>query len=128
MARGSAAAPEGTDANVVEVFSSIQGEGPWLGMRTLFVRFGECDLRCGWCDSPKTWIPAVEAKIETVAGRGEFAAEKNPLSVDRLTSACEALDLSRHRFVAFTGGEPLLQPTAVGGLARAIAGRGPRDD
>jgi len=29
--------------NLVEVFSSIQGEGPEIGTRTLFVRLGECD-------------------------------------------------------------------------------------
>ena len=42
-------------ANLVEVFSSFQGEGPLVGASTLFVRFGECDLRCRWCDSTHTW-------------------------------------------------------------------------
>ena len=45
-------------ANLVEIFSSIQGEGPHVGESTLFVRFGACDLRCRWCDSPHTWRPA----------------------------------------------------------------------
>lgn len=112
-------------ANVVEVFSSIQGEGPWVGTRTLFVRFGECDLRCGWCDSPGTWLPADEARIERAPG-GDWQVEKNPLGIDRIVAACEALDLAAHRFVALTGGEPLLQPVAIAALARALAARGPR--
>ena len=48
-------------ANLVEIFSSIQGEGPDLGAATLFVRFGGCDLRCRWCDSPHTWQPSTLA-------------------------------------------------------------------
>ncbi|NNL65036.1 MAG: 7-carboxy-7-deazaguanine synthase QueE [Myxococcales bacterium] len=112
-------------ANVVEVFSSIQGEGPWVGTRTLFVRFGECDLRCAWCDSPGTWRPAEEARIEQAPG-GAWQVEKNPLAIDRIVAACQELDLAAHRFVALTGGEPLLQPEAVAALAGALAGRGPR--
>jgi organic radical activating enzyme len=50
-------APPG-HANLVELFSSVQGEGPHLGTSTLFVRFGVCDLRCAWCDSAQTWAPA----------------------------------------------------------------------
>jgi len=113
-------------ANVVEVFSSIQGEGPWVGASTLFVRLGQCDLRCRWCDSPGTWLPADEARIERGRGSGKFEAMANPLSVPAVVAACEALDLEAHRFVAITGGEPLLQAAAVRALALALGGRGPR--
>ena len=51
-------------ANLVEIFSSVQGEGPHVGASTLFVRFGECDLRCRWCDSPHTWKPSARCRIE----------------------------------------------------------------
>ncbi len=34
---------------VVEIYDSIQGEGPHVGQATTFVRFGGCNLRCpGW--------------------------------------------------------------------------------
>lgn len=113
-------------ANVVEVFSSIQGEGPWVGTRTLFVRFGECDLRCRWCDSPGTWLPADAARLERTPGAGDFETVANPIEIAALAQACERLGLAGHRFVSITGGEPLLQPGAVGALARALGGRGPR--
>jgi len=122
----SGAPAAGPAANVVEIFSSIQGEGPWIGAATLFVRLGGCDLRCRWCDSPGTWLPAEQARVERVRGSGEFETHANPLAIEAIVAACEALDLAAHRFVAITGGEPLLQPEAVLALARALAGRGPR--
>jgi organic radical activating enzyme len=113
-------------ANLVEVFSSIQGEGPHVGERTLFVRFGECDLRCRWCDSPHTWRPAAHCDIELEAGSGRRARVANPVGLDALVAAAERLEVEHHRFVSLTGGEPLLQPDAVGTVARALRGRGPR--
>ena len=39
---------------LVEVFSSIQGEGMLVGHRQVFVRTYGCNLRCTYCDSPET--------------------------------------------------------------------------
>lgn len=38
-------------ARIVEVFDSIQGEGIYQGVRQLFVRFADCNLRCNFCIS-----------------------------------------------------------------------------
>ncbi len=97
-----------------------------MGCPTLFVRFGGCDLRCRWCDSPHTWRPAERCRIEEVAGRGRFHERENPVPVAEIVAALEALALPRHRFVSLTGGEPLLQVEAVRALAEALRGRGPR--
>jgi organic radical activating enzyme len=113
-------------ANLVEIFSSIQGEGPHVGARTLFVRFGECDLRCCWCDSPHTWRPAVHCEIELEAGSGRRARVASPVPLDAVVAAAERLEVGRHRFVSLTGGEPLLQPDAVAAVARELRARGPR--
>jgi 7-carboxy-7-deazaguanine synthase len=111
-------------ANLVEIFSSFQGEGPHVGASTLFVRFGECDLRCRWCDSPHTWKPSARCRIEDPA-RGERELE-NPVPLAEITAAAAALGVARHRFVSLTGGEPLLQPDAVRAAAAALRGLGPR--
>ncbi|MCG8591004.1 MAG: 7-carboxy-7-deazaguanine synthase QueE [Proteobacteria bacterium] len=107
-------------ADLVEIFSSVQGEGPYVGTSCLFVRFGGCDLRCRWCDSPETWRPKGDCRIETARGRGSFVHEPNPVALDRIEAALEVLDAGDHRFVSLTGGEPLLQPDAVRALAPAI--------
>lgn len=38
---------------VVETFTSLQGEGIWLGMPSWFVRLAGCNLACDWCDTPQ---------------------------------------------------------------------------
>jgi organic radical activating enzyme len=113
-------------ANLVEIFSSIQGEGTHIGETTLFVRFGGCDLRCRWCDSPQTWERAPQCRIEVSRCSGEFATRANPVPVEEVIAAAESLDLAAHEFASLTGGEPLLQPEAVGEVARALRARGPR--
>ena len=96
-----------------------------MGCTTLFVRFGGCDLRCGWCDSVHTWTEAEACRVETRRGSGAFETIPNPVRVSAAVAAAEALDLGAHRFVSLTGGEPLLQPEAVGALAEALRDRGP---
>jgi organic radical activating enzyme len=113
-------------ASLVEVFSSIQGEGTHVGATTLFIRFGGCDLRCRWCDSPQTWERAPQCRIEVGRCSGEFETRANPVPIEDVIAAAESLDLAAHEFASLTGGEPLLQPEAVGEIARALRARGPR--
>jgi len=112
--------------NLVEIFSSVQGEGPYVGAATLFVRLGSCDLRCAWCDSPHTWLPARECRIQEARGSEIARAVENPVSLEIVLEAARALDGPAHRFVSLTGGEPLLQPEAVSALAPALRALGPR--
>lgn len=90
------------------------------------MRFGECDLRCVWCDSPGTWRAAKSCRFETSSGSGEFTSEPNPIALERIDSALEALAPALGSFVSLTGGEPLLQPDAVRSVAAAARDRGLR--
>jgi organic radical activating enzyme len=112
------------DVNLVEVFSSVQGEGVHVGVTTLFVRLGGCDLRCAWCDSPHTWQPAKECRFETARGSGTFRSVASPVPIEDALDAVVALEPEAHRFVSLTGGEPLLQPEAVRALADPLRARG----
>jgi organic radical activating enzyme len=123
-AAGGAKDAAGT-ANLVEIFSSVQGEGPDLGASTLFVRFGGCDLRCRWCDSRETWQPAAACRIERARFSGEWWTRPNPLPIEEIVAAAGSLDVRAHRFVSLTGGEPLLQPAAAAAVARGLRRLGP---
>jgi len=104
----------------------VQGEGPHVGESTLFVRLGECDLRCDWCDSAHTWRPAREFRIELARGTARFRSRPNPVPLEEVLAAADALEAGSHRFGSLTGGEPLLQPDAVAFLARGLRARGLR--
>ena len=36
---------------VKEIFTSIQGEGPYVGYKQLFIRLCGCNLNCSYCDT-----------------------------------------------------------------------------
>ncbi|MCL5059022.1 MAG: 7-carboxy-7-deazaguanine synthase QueE, partial [Actinobacteria bacterium] len=41
-------------AAVREIFSSVQGEGPYVGTRQIFIRFDGCNLSCRYCDTARS--------------------------------------------------------------------------
>lgn len=48
---------------VIEIFGpTIQGEGLDQGTPCYFVRFGGCDFRCAWCDTPFAVLPELVRK------------------------------------------------------------------
>ena len=77
---------------IAEIFASVQGEGIWAGVPSVFVRVSGCNLRCVWCDTPyASWTP-----------------EGPTMSLE---SILEEVDRLRGRFidhVVLTGGEPML--------------------
>jgi len=115
-----------TPASLIEVFASVQGEGPEVGRKTVFVRFGGCDLRCVWCDSPDTWRTSSVCRVEASDGGAGFIEWSNPLTVDRIAEQVERLDPRPSTWVSLTGGEPLLQPEAVAALSDRLGARGRR--
>lgn len=84
---------DGSSARVVEAFSSLQGEGIYLGQRHVFVRFGGCNLHCDYCDEPET-IPIPSGMV--------WSLKRTQDEIVRLSSAAP------HEAVSWTGGEPLL--------------------
>ncbi len=47
---------------VVEIFSSIQGEGTLIGMPMIFIRLWGCNMKCTWCDTRYSWAPEYHGK------------------------------------------------------------------
>src|SRR5689334_1325727 len=86
---------------VLEVFSSLQGEGTHVGERQIFVRFGGCNLCCDYCDEP--------GSIPLSAGE--------PWDEARLKEKIEGLERVRpHKSISWTGGEPLLHADFLRGM------------
>jgi organic radical activating enzyme len=112
------------------MFCSMQGEGPFVGERHVFVRMAGCAATCSWCDT-------VYSKVRTprfVIHEGEPGVPEakrpleNPVSID--DAAGEAIDFARRHHpvdaVSLTGGEPLEQADFVTELARRLDGAGLR--
>lgn len=93
-------------AQIVEIFSSIQGEGPYTGEKMTFVRFGLCTLRCRYCDTPQGMCHKENCQVETHPGSAEFKEIPNPVGI---SSLCKILESFSDRTISVTGGEPLEQ-------------------
>ncbi len=95
-------------APIQEVFSSVQGEGIYVGKRQVFVRFAHCHLKCAYCDTPMQSVDGL-CHIETEPGQGHDLQLPNPLAGDALMVQIKnLLDKIKTHSVSFTGGEPLL--------------------
>jgi len=93
-------------AEICEIFSSIQGEGLYVGRRQVFVRFAGCNLRCRYCDTARG-APSGTCSIESAGGSP--ATRQNPLDAQELSEAVGGLAGSaRYHSISLTGGEPLL--------------------
>lgn len=75
-------------AKIAEIFDSIQGEGPYIGYRQIFIRFCGCNLLCNYCDT-------------------EFDKGKE-FSVESLLEEIQNFDTKSMHSISLTGGEPLL--------------------
>jgi 7-carboxy-7-deazaguanine synthase len=97
-------------ATLVELFSSIQGEGPYVGFRQAFLRFHGCNLDCAYCDTVQLVPPAV-CRVEVEPGEGSFHELPNPVPlekvVDIITSWHDRFPGLLHS-ISITGGEPLM--------------------
>lgn len=71
-----------------EIFYSLQGEGHFTGVPSIFIRFAGCNLKCAFCDT-----------------------EHNPYEEMTLQDVIDRIKDFPGRHIVFTGGEPSLQLT-----------------
>ena len=85
---------------LIEIFYSMQGEGPAMGRPATFVRLADCNLRCEGCDT-----------------------DKEPTRIIALSALLEEIKLLGPR-VVITGGEPTLQMAELSELIAALHSKG----
>ena len=93
-------------ANIIEIFSSIQGEGPYLGQKQIFIRFSGCNLNCRYCDTNSS----AQEYCKIYTAKDNFRKIKNPIHYKDLTKEIEKLNTINHHSISLTGGEPLINP------------------
>lgn len=81
---------------VSNVFFTLQGEGPFTGQRSVFVRLAGCNLQCPGCDTDYTSVR------ELVSPWGVVQRVKDELFANEI-------DFKRGFLVVVTGGEPMRQ-------------------
>ncbi|MEO0295329.1 MAG: 7-carboxy-7-deazaguanine synthase QueE, partial [candidate division WOR-3 bacterium] len=75
---------------VSEIFESIQGEGPFIGKRAVFLRLAFCNLSCSFCDTDYTW-------------KGKIIYKR--MSLKEIEEKILKYNINH---IVITGGEPLL--------------------
>lgn len=76
--------------DIVSVFATIQGEGPYAGEPAVFVRTAGCNLDCSACDT-------------------DYTSNRKKIPPDELDIMISAIMPSKANLVVITGGEPLRQ-------------------
>ncbi len=74
---------------IKEIFASIQGEGPYIGYKQVFIRFCNCNLKCNYCDT-------------------EFSPDEHFEEFSPLELANYIKQFKNFHSISLTGGEPLL--------------------
>jgi len=85
----------GENLDVQEIFPTLQGEGPYVGQPSVFIRLGGCNLACNFCDTEfdsykKISLKKILAEVQKLAKNSEEKIVR--------------------KLIVITGGEPFRQP------------------
>lgn len=115
-----------TDSGEPEIFRSIQGEGPMAGRPRTFLRLSGCNLHCRWCDTAYTWN-WIGSDFAHDRDQPERPHKFDPSREIALLEVAEVARLVLEHpadALVITGGEPLLQTTALIPLLDMLAAQG----
>ena len=98
-----------TTLNINEMFETIQGEGAYTGIPSIFVRLQGCPVGCPWCDTKHTWEikPQLATSADQVIAKSAesetfFVSDETDLLAQFATQGYVA------KHVVITGGEPCM--------------------
>ncbi|WP_290654690.1 7-carboxy-7-deazaguanine synthase QueE [Idiomarina sp.] len=92
-----------------EIFETLQGEGTFTGVPSIFIRLQGCPVGCPWCDTQHTW----ETRAEDEVSVATMMAKTDATSQWAAMSASDILAEIRKqgyqaKHVVITGGEPAM--------------------
>lgn len=93
---------DGSSLKVVEIFPTLQGEGPFAGYPAVFLRLGGCNLACDFCDT-------------------EFE-QFHDMTLGDVLAKVKELSAGIRKLVVVTGGEPFRQE--IGPLCKELLAAG----
>ncbi len=114
---------------LVEHFYSIQGEGRYVGVPSLFFRFGGCNMRCegfGCSETAPDGVTVTGCDTVYAVDKKHFGSGwENIEGVERLIEIMNGYTLPEKVDVVLTGGEPLIyadNPVLIAFLEYLIEG------
>jgi 7-carboxy-7-deazaguanine synthase len=105
--RNASTLPEEQVMKVSEIFHSVQGEGPNIGVPSVFLRLAICNLQCSWCDTKYTW----DWK------QYDYKKEITEMKLEDMMRQLRSYDCGH---LVITGGEPMLQQDEIANLVRQL--------
>ena len=80
--------------DIQEIFATFQGEGPFTGYPSIFIRLGGCNLACKFCDTE--FDSYQEVALNNIIDKVKILSENNHKRI--------------YNLIVITGGEPFRQP------------------
>lgn len=91
------------------MFETIQGEGVFTGVPSVFVRLQECPVGCAWCDTKQTWdaTPQDERPLDDILAKTEDSPTWCSVSAQQIVNEYQKQGYTA-KHIVITGGEPCI--------------------
>lgn len=93
---------------LINIFESINGEGPLSGKPTVFIRTFGCNLRCIFCDTKECWVE--QNLLKVYPERKDWGSPYKWKTAKEIFDEVDSIEKDYlHKSICLTGGEPLME-------------------
>jgi 7-carboxy-7-deazaguanine synthase len=106
-----------------EIFETLQGEGTFTGVPSIFIRLQGCPVGCPWCDTQHTWETRAEDEVSvaTMMAKTDATSQWAAMSASDIVAEISKQGYQA-KHVVITGGEPAMFDLLA--LANALEAQG----
>ncbi|KAB2824596.1 7-carboxy-7-deazaguanine synthase QueE [Aliivibrio finisterrensis] len=92
-----------------ELFETIQGEGTFTGVPSIFLRLQGCPVGCSWCDTKQTWYVELsdQTDLASILAKTEDSPSWTELTSTQIINMLKEQGYTAKHMV-ITGGEPCM--------------------